>query len=65
MRVQLTTLITKELKQMEILGKENLFQGNVDLESTANIIFYDTTATAINITPNNELQSNLEIILGG
>ena len=38
---------------------------NEDIESSANIIFYDTTATAISITPNNELQADLEMILGG
>ena len=47
------------------IGEGEFISRNVDLESIANIIFYDTTATAINITPNNELQSNLEIILGG
>ena len=38
---------------------------NVDLESSANIIFYDTTATTIAISGNNDLQSDLEVILGG
>lgn len=38
---------------------------NEDIESSTNIIFYDTTATAISITPNNELQADLEMILGG
>lgn len=38
---------------------------NEDIETSANIIFYDTTATEISITPNNELQSDLEVILGG
>ena len=38
---------------------------NEDIESSANIIFYDTTTTAISITPNNELQADLEMILGG
>ena len=47
------------------IGEGEFISRNVDLESIANIIFYDTTATAINITPNNELESNLEIILGG
>ena len=47
------------------IGEGEFISRNIDLESTANIIFYDTTATAINITPNNELQSDLEVILGG
>ena len=47
------------------IGEGEFISRNVDIENTANIIFYDTTATSINITPNNELQSNLEIILGG
>ena len=38
---------------------------NEDIEEVANIIFYDTTISTINITPNNELQSDLETILGG
>ena len=38
---------------------------NVDIEKSANIIFYDTTATQLSITPNNSLQSELETILGG
>ena len=38
---------------------------NVDLEESANIIFYDTTPTAITITIDNKLQANLETILGG
>ena len=38
---------------------------NIDIEKSANIIFYDTTATTISITPDNELQSDLEVILGG
>ena len=38
---------------------------NVDIEEIANIIFYDTTTTELSITPNNELQSSLETILGG
>ena len=38
---------------------------NVDIEEVANIIFYDTTTTELSITPNNELQSSLETILGG
>ena len=38
---------------------------NIDIEESANIIFYDTSATQISITPNNELQSDLEVILGG
>lgn len=43
----------------------NFISRNVDIEDQANIIFYDTSATVINITPNNELQSNLETVLGG
>ena len=39
---------------------------NVDLEEdNAQIIFYDTEATSISITSNNDLQANLEMILGG
>ena len=38
---------------------------NIDIEDTANIIFYDTNTTVISITPNEELQSSLEVILGG
>lgn len=47
------------------IGVGDFISRNIDLESTANIIFYDTTTTAVNITPNNELQSELETILGG
>ena len=36
---------------------------NVDLEDEAQIIFYDTNATEITITGNNELQSSLEMVL--
>lgn len=38
---------------------------NIDLESVANIIFYDTTATSTSITSDSTLQSTLETILGG
>lgn len=38
---------------------------NVDLESQANIIFYDTTYTTITVTANNSLQASLETVLGG
>lgn len=36
---------------------------NVDLEDEAQIIFYDTNATEISITGNNELQASLEMVL--
>lgn len=38
---------------------------NIDIETSANIIFYDTTATAAHITPNNKLQASLQVVLGG
>ena len=38
---------------------------NVDIENEATIIFYDTTATSISISSNNELQTSLQVVLGG
>lgn len=38
---------------------------NIDIEDSAQIIFYDTTVTDLNINGNNELQADLEMILGG
>ena len=38
---------------------------NVDLESKADIIFYDTTTSTITITGNNELEGSLEMVLSG
>ena len=38
---------------------------NIDLESQANIIFYDTTLEEITLDNNNKLQATLETILGG
>ena len=38
---------------------------NVDIENEATIIFYDTTATSISISSNNELQTRLQVVLGG
>ena len=45
------------------IGEGEFISRNVDLESSANIIFYDTTASTISINGNNELQSDLEVIL--
>lgn len=38
---------------------------NVDLESSENIIFYDTNASVITITSDSTLQGNLEMLLSG
>ena len=38
---------------------------NVDLESKADIIFYDTTTSTITKTGNNELEGSLEMVLSG
>lgn len=51
-------------------AKGNIKEGqyvsrNVDLETNANIIFYDTETSAVTITGNNNLQSTLETMLGG
>ena len=47
------------------IGEGEFISRNVDIENTADIIFYDTTATSISITSNNELQASLEMVLGG
>ena len=51
-------------------AKGNIKEGqyvsrNVDLETNANIIFYDTETITVTITGNNNLQSTLETMLGG
>lgn len=46
------------------LGKGESISRNIDIEDSANIIFYDTEAEAINIISNNTLEGNLEMILG-
>lgn len=47
------------------IGEGEYISRNVDIEDEAQIIFYDTTVSAISINSNNDLQSELETVLCG
>ena len=47
------------------IGEGDYISRNIDIENSANIIFYDTDATSISITTNNSLQAELETVLSG
>jgi hypothetical protein len=52
-------------KMMGNIGVGEVVSRNIDIENTANIIFYDLEVEEVEITNNNTLQSELQGVLGG
>lgn len=47
------------------IGEGEFISRNIDIENTANVIFYDLEVQEVEITSNNTLQSELQSVLGG